>query len=122
MKIQTIKTDSGDDLVVIGRRDYDALVARAGDEDAEDRMTLVIAAEARGEKPLAEDVSAAILAGDSVLKAVRRWRGLTQSELAQAAGHAQSFLSEIEQRTKTGSPETVAKLAKQLDVPAGWLG
>ena len=122
MKVHTIKTDSGDDLVVISRRDYDALLARAGDEEAEDRMALVIAAEARGEKPLPEDISASVLAGDSVLKAVRRWRGLTQSELAQAAGLTQSFLSEIDQRAKAGSPATLAKLAKQLDVPAGWPG
>jgi hypothetical protein len=41
-----------------GRRDHDALLARAGDADAEDRMTLIVAAEA----PLPESVSAAILA------------------------------------------------------------
>jgi hypothetical protein len=55
--MQTIRTENGDELVVLSRRDCDVLLARAGDEDAEDRMTLIIAAEARGERPLPEAVS-----------------------------------------------------------------
>jgi hypothetical protein len=35
-------------------------------------MTLLTAAEARGETPLPAEVSEAVLAGDSILKAVRR--------------------------------------------------
>ncbi len=58
MPVQTLTSPSGDELVVLGRRDYDALLARLGDEDAEDRMTLILAAEA----PLPETVSSAILA------------------------------------------------------------
>jgi hypothetical protein len=69
--MQTIRTENGDELVVLSRRDYDVLLARAGDEDAEDRMTLIIAAEARSERPLPETVSSAILGGDSILKALR---------------------------------------------------
>jgi DNA-binding Xre family transcriptional regulator len=120
--LQTLITESGEELVVLSRRDYDALLARLGDEEAEDRMTLILAAEGRAETPLPEVVSAAILKGDSVLKALRAWRGLTQVQLAEAAGIGQGFLSELEGRTKTGSPETLTKLAQRLDVPVGWLG
>ncbi len=105
-----------------GRRDYDALLARAGDADAEDRMTPIVAAEARAEAPLPESVSAAILAGDSCLKALRTWRGLTQSELARRSGINQGCISEIENRSKVGAAETLSKLAAALDVPVGWLG
>lgn len=104
------------------RRDYDALLARAGDEEAEDRITLIIAAEARAETPLPEPVSAAILGGDSILRALRTWRGMTQTELAIRSGINQGFISEIENRTKTGTIETIAKLAAALDVQQGWLG
>jgi hypothetical protein len=45
MTVQTLTTQSGEELVVLSRRDYDALLARSGDEEAEDRMTLVFAAE-----------------------------------------------------------------------------
>jgi hypothetical protein len=61
MTVQTLTTESGDELVVLSRRDYDALLARRGDEDAEDRMTLILTAEARAEEPLPEAVSPAIL-------------------------------------------------------------
>ena len=122
MGIQILKTEEGKELVVLSRRDYDALLARAGDEDAEDRMTLIIAAEARSDAPLPEAVSAAILGGSSCLKAVRTWRGLTQAELATRSGLNQGYVSELEARAKSGTPETLSKLAAALDVPAGWLG
>jgi DNA-binding XRE family transcriptional regulator len=121
MTIQTLTTESGEELVVLSRRDYDVLLARLGDEEAEDRMTLIIAAEARAEAHLPEPVSSAILKGGSVLKALRNWRGLTQVQLADAAGIGQGYLSELEARTKSGSPETRAKLAQQLEIPVGWL-
>jgi phage baseplate assembly protein W len=47
MPIQIIKTPLGEELVVLSRREYDSLRARLGDEEAEDSMTLVLAAEAR---------------------------------------------------------------------------
>jgi DNA-binding XRE family transcriptional regulator len=122
MTIQTIKTASGEELVVLTRREFDALMAQLGDEEAEDRMTLLIAAESRGEAPLPVTVSQAVLGGDSLLKALRHWRGLTQAELSKAAGLGQGFLSELEAGSKSGSAETIDKLAFALDVPKGWIG
>jgi DNA-binding XRE family transcriptional regulator len=119
--MQTIRTENGDELVVLSRRDHDVLLARAGDQDAEDRMTVIIAAEARGERPLPEAVSSAILESDSILKALRNWRGMTQAELAKKAGVNQGFISEIESRAKIGTAETLGKLAVALDVEVGWL-
>jgi hypothetical protein len=121
MSIQTITTDSGEELIVMSKREFDAMTARLGDEEAEDRMTLIVAAEARGEAPLPEEVSANVLRGDSLLKALRRWRHMTQIDLANLANIKQGYLSEIEARTKTGSADTLAALAKGLDVPTGWL-
>ncbi len=62
-----------------------------------------------------------MLAGDGLLKALRAWRGLTQVQLAEAAGIGQGYLSELEARSKTGSPETLAKLAGALNVSVNWL-
>jgi len=86
MSVQILKTESGAELVAPSRRDYDALLARLGDEEAEDRMTLVLAAEARAEAPLPESVSPAVLRGEGLLRALRVWRGMTQVQLADAAG------------------------------------
>ena len=121
MGVQRLITETGEELVVLSKRDYDALLARGGDEEAEDRMTLLLAAEARAEEPLPESVSAAILGGDSMLKALRGWRGLTQAELARRAGVNQGYLSELENLAKAGSAETLSKLADELDIPHGWL-
>ena len=121
MGIQIIKTESGEELVVMSRREYDALLAQLGDEDAEDRMTLVIAAEARADAPLPEPVSVAMLAGDSLLKALRKWRGMTQAVVASEAGINQGYLSELEAGAKTGAPETLRRLAALYDVPERWL-
>jgi len=38
LTVQIIKTESGEELVVLPRREYDALMARLGDEEAEDRV------------------------------------------------------------------------------------
>ena len=122
MTVQTLRTESGEELIVLSRREYDALLARLGDEDAEDRMTLLIAAEARAEEPLPEPVSQAVLKGDRLLKALRAWRGLTQVELATRAGLNQAFISGLESGDKSASRATIAALAKALDVREGWLG
>jgi DNA-binding transcriptional regulator YiaG len=118
---QILKTDSGEELVVLTRREYDALMARLGEEDAEDRMTLLIAAEARSEEPLPDAISQRVLAGDSLLKALRLWRGLTQMALAEASNINQGYLSELETGAKSGAPDTLKLLARTLDVPEGWL-
>lgn len=47
MKPHFITTDSGEELVLLTRREYDSLLARLGDEEAEDRMTMLIAEEIR---------------------------------------------------------------------------
>lgn len=42
MTAQFLKTEAGEELVVLTRREYDSLLARLGDEEAEDRMTVRI--------------------------------------------------------------------------------
>lgn len=66
-------------------------------------------------------VSQAILRGDSRLKAIRRWRDLTQTYLSCKTDISQGYLSDLESGRRTGTPETFAKLALALDVPVEWL-
>jgi DNA-binding XRE family transcriptional regulator len=57
---------------------------------------------------------------DDGVSAVTIWReraGLTQRELAAAAGISQSYLAEIETGRKTGSLAAMAAIAKALRVP-----
>ncbi|WP_374572564.1 helix-turn-helix domain-containing protein [Phenylobacterium sp.] len=116
MAVQFIKTEAGEELAVLSRRDYDALLARAGDAAAEDRMSADIVRASEGETALPEAVWEKIEAGEHPIRAVREWRGLTQAELAQAAGIKQSYVSALEGRLKAGSTETLRRLASALRV------
>jgi DNA-binding XRE family transcriptional regulator len=123
MGVQIIRTESGEELVVLPRREYVALLARAGDEAAEDEMTAILvdeakAAIARGEDvALPEAVWQAIEAGESPVKVLRKYRALTQAELAAAAGVSQGYIAELEAGRKSGAPETLKAIARALGVP-----
>ena len=78
---QIIRTPSGEELVVLPRAEYEALLERA-DREAEDADDVAIydarkAELAAGGAVLPPEVSAAILRGESRLKAIRTWRGVT---------------------------------------------
>ena len=122
---QIIRTPSGEELVVLPRAEYEALVNHV-DHAAEDAEDVAIydarkAELAAGGVALPAEVSAAILRGESRLKAIRNWRGETQLHLNFKTGIGQGYLSDLENGRRAGTPETVAKLAQALDVPLEWL-
>lgn len=122
---QIIRTPSGEELVVLPRAEYEALLERA-DHEAEDADDVAIydarkAELAAGGVVLPPEVSAAILRGESRLKAIRNWRGETQLHLNFITGIGQGYLSDLESGRRTGTPETIAKLAQALSVPVEWL-
>jgi len=121
---QIIRSPSGEEMVVIPRREYERLLAAAYDEDAADAAIYEARkAELAGDPDslLPASVSAAILKGDSRFKALRRWRGLTQSALAAKAEIGQGYISDIENRRRAGAAETLERLARALDVPLKWI-
>lgn len=117
-KPQIIKTDKGEELVVLTRRDYDAMRARAGDEEAEDAMTARIIEEAKaaGGAALPLSIWEEIEAAPSAIGPLRRWRKLTQSELAAKAVISQGYLSELESGKKGGDVATLRAIADALGV------
>jgi hypothetical protein len=122
---QIIRTPSGEELVVLPRGEYQALIDRV-EHEAEDADDVAIydtrkAELASGGVVLPPEVSAAILRGDSRLKAIRHWRGETQQHLTIKTGIAQGYLSDLESGRRAGAPGTIAKLAQALDVPVAWL-
>ncbi|BDB26005.1 helix-turn-helix transcriptional regulator [Cupriavidus sp. P-10] len=62
------------------------------------------------------------LAGDHPVKAWRNYRRLTQDALARAAGLSKPYLSQIENRSRAGSPDALRRLAQALGVPCDMLG
>lgn len=125
--IQIIRSPSGEELVVLPKADYEALLAAAAsdaDEDAEDvamydaRKAALTAGQ---DGALPEEVSLLIIRGNSRLKAVRMWRKLLQSELAEKAGIGQGYLSDLESGRRAGSEDVLRSLAACLDVPMEWI-
>lgn len=122
---QIIRTPGGEELVVLSRAEYEALLERADSaaEDAED-VAIYDARKAElmgGSDVLPPQVSAAMLRGETRLKAIRNWRGETQVHLSTATGIGQGYLSDLENGRRAGTAETMAKLAQALNVPAAWL-
>ncbi|MEW6029071.1 MAG: helix-turn-helix domain-containing protein [Chloroflexota bacterium] len=82
-------------------RDYDA--AKAELERGEDEL-------------IPAEVVFAILDGENPVKAWREFRGLTQQQLADAAGISKPYLSQIETGKRKGSADILSALAKALQV------
>ncbi|CAN5922926.1 hypothetical protein BH11PSE3_BH11PSE3_06940 [soil metagenome] len=61
-------------------------------------------------------VLAAILAGTSVLKALREYRGLTQAALAKACATSAVYISQIERGERRAGRKLQAKLSKALGI------
>jgi hypothetical protein len=126
MNPQIIKAPNGEELVVLTRTEYDALVAAAEpyDEDADDvaifdeRMAELATS---GDARLPPQVTSAMLRGDSLLKALRNWRDITQMELSFRTNLSQNYISELESGRRKGTKETLALIAEKLNVDKSWL-
>lgn len=126
MDPQFIKAPNGEEMVLLSRSEYDALVAAAKphDEDAEDAAIfdryMAELADGRDVR-LPPEVCAAILKGDSLLKALRNWRDLTQMQLSFKTGLGQGYISDLEAGRRKGTKETLRLIAKELGVEESWL-
>ncbi|MDP3601246.1 MAG: helix-turn-helix transcriptional regulator [Bosea sp. (in: a-proteobacteria)] len=117
MKERLDLTIDGEDFVALSREAYERLVEAA--EDAADSAAI-----ARFEQRLAagdeEFVPSAmvdrILAGENLVRVWREHRGLTVSALAEMAGIAQPYLSQIETGKREGTLQTMKKIAGALRV------
>ena len=124
--IQIIRSPSGEELVVLPKAEYEALLAAASEAD-EDAVDLAIYDARKAEllagidSALPEAVSLLLLRGNSRLKAVRLWREISQTQLAEKAGIGQGYLSDLESGRRAGSPEVLGTLAQCLDVPLEWM-
>ncbi len=117
MGVTRFKTPNGEDMVVLARADYEALVEAADmldDVAAYDRFKEKFA---RGEEELipAEYVNR-MSEGEHPIRVWRDFRRLSAKELAAVAGISATYLSEIESRKKEGSISALKKIARVLRV------
>ena len=73
---------------------------------------------ARGEDvALPTAVWAAIESSEHPIRAIRKYRGFTQIEVAEKAGLRQGYIADIEAGKKTGSASSLKAVAAALGVP-----
>jgi ribosome-binding protein aMBF1 (putative translation factor) len=108
------KSPKGEDIVILSRKEYDRLLVAANEDVAD--AAVAKKAIARNEETLNESEMDELLAAKTPLAFWRKRRGLTQTDLAKAAGIAQGFLSEIESGRKTGDVTVLQRIAVALEI------
>lgn len=67
-------------------------------------------------KEFPDDVISRLASGVSPVKVFRKYRGMTQKQIAARAGCTTTYISQMEQRNRSGSIKMLKRLAKILDV------
>jgi len=113
---QVIRDDAGKPaFAVIPWREY----ARLAMMDAATGLTdeqLYDHAKSVGEESFPIEVADRLVAGENAVRVFRDHRGMTQKQLAGAAGINPLYLSQIERGVRTGSARTLSALAEALGV------
>jgi len=79
-------------------------------------------AQAAPEQQLPDEILDALTARqESPLRILRRHRGLTQEQLAEASGISRPYLTEMEKGQKAGSIRVLRAVANSLNVDVGYL-
>lgn len=110
-KPQIIEQDGKPAFVVLPIEEWERILDRI--EDLEDEAAIRNFHE-QGERTYPSDVVYAILDGANPVKVYREWRGLTQAELAKAAGIAKLYLSQIETGRRSGSAKVLRRWPRRL--------
>ncbi len=116
MSVQVIERDGKPEWAVIPYEEYERLVDEAEmlqDVRAYDEAKEAIAT---GEELVPGRVTYAVLDGGNPVRVWREHRGLTQQQLAEAAGISVPYLSQIESGKRRGSAAVLAAIAKALEL------
>ncbi len=89
--------------------------ARMEAED-EDAIDIALAEAAMKEEALPLDVARKLINGESPIKVYRKYRGLTQDELAGKVGSKPAYISQIETGRHTPGLKLIGRIAEALDV------
>jgi DNA-binding XRE family transcriptional regulator len=106
--IQKLTID-GKGYVLLSEEDYEDLVDTL-------EAQIVLARIAAGEETWPLEIVEARANGENAITVFRKYRGLSVSDLAAAAGISQPYLSEIEGGKKTGSVDVLKRIATVLKV------
>lgn len=107
-EVQRLKID-GKGYVLLSEEDYEDLMDSLQGQ-------AIMARIAAGEETWPHDLVVELFETTSRIRTYRTYRGLSVSELAEAAGISQPYLSEIEAGKKTGSVDVLKRIAAALRV------
>jgi DNA-binding XRE family transcriptional regulator len=116
MSVQIIEKNGRPEWAVVPYEEYQRLVAEAEmlqDVRDYDEAKLAIA---NGEELIPSRVTYALLDGENPLRVWREYRGLTQQQVAEAAGISKPYLSQLESGQRKGTTEVLQAIAKVLNV------
>ncbi len=115
--IQLIERDGKPEWAVLPYEEYLALLEQAEElEDIRDYDAAKAALENGADELIPAEVVDALIDGENPVKVWREFRGLTQQQLADAAGISKPYLSQIETGKRKGSADVLSALAKALKV------
>ena len=117
MNVQLIERDGKPEWAVLPYAEYEHLMALLEDmQDAGDAQR-IMSNLARGEdEALPQAVAQRLLNDEAPLRVWREYRGLTQTQLAEAAGITQAMVTMIETGRRKGQTSTLKRLADALGV------
>ena len=127
MTPQFIKTEGGEELVVLTRRAYDAMLAQLGDDTAEDRAVArmaedyLIGVSAGGGASVPHWFAVCVAQHGSAAKAARKHCRASRKDVAERLGISQSRLASIERHEAELSEDQRRALATHTGIDVEWL-
>ena len=120
MNVRFKKTGRGE-IAILPRKEYEALAAKAAEAD-ENTGTAHLVARARkeiaaGSPLIPKEYVDRIANGESALRVLREWRGVTQLYLSAKTNIGQGYLSDLENKRRKGTTTAMRKIAEALKVP-----
>jgi len=114
-KVQYIPQDGEPLFVVVPIEDYKTLIA-ISTRDYDDRtIREIMNAIDTGEETFPDEFVGRLIETDSPLREWRKYRGMTQVELAAASGLTQAAIAQIETAKRNPTVETARKFADALN-------
>ncbi len=116
MKVQVLEKNGKPEWAIIPYEEYRRLLEKAEmlqDIQAYDEAKASVA---RGEELIPAEVTYAILDGENPIRVWRKYRGMTQQQVAEKAGISKSYLSQLESGQRKGSTEVLRAIASALHV------
>ena len=107
-----IITEGGEELAIMPRASYEALI-----DAADEAQDLADVRERRGEPVMSHDLAMAVIKGEThPVEAWRKARGLTQAQLAGKTGVRPATISDIESGKSHGRFDVMQRIAAALGV------